>query len=67
MNPITALVIGLAAGILIQAFRTSRALGCSILDVLKSGGGPGEEKSGGGPGEEKSGGGPGEEKAKRRK
>ncbi|MFA6168946.1 MAG: hypothetical protein WC700_20135 [Gemmatimonadaceae bacterium] len=53
MNPITAALIGLVAGIVIQAWRTSSALGCPILDVLKSGGGPGEEKSGGGPGEER--------------
>ena len=41
MNPITAALIGLLAGVLIQAWRTSRALKCSILDALKAGGGPG--------------------------
>lgn len=41
MNPITAALLGLVAGIVIQAWRTSRKLGCSILDALKAGGGPG--------------------------
>lgn len=47
---------GFVAGIIAQAWRTACALECSLWDVLKTGGGPGEErlmaKTGGGPGEE---------------
>jgi len=42
MNPYTALAIGIVIGIVIQAWRTAGALKCSILPVIKSGGGPGE-------------------------
>jgi hypothetical protein len=35
------ILMAFAAGIVVQARRTARVLECSILDVLKSGGGPG--------------------------
>ncbi len=41
MNPITAALIGLVVGVVVQAWRVSRALKCSFVVALKSGGGPG--------------------------
>lgn len=41
-----AVAIGAVVGVLVQAWRTSKALNCSMKDVLKSGGGPGEADDG---------------------
>ena len=42
MNTAIALIVGIVIGVLVQAARTARKLGCSVVPVIKSGGGPGE-------------------------